>query len=107
MSEKNSDFWKNKKVRHNNKYLQTAQAEIDLHGLTRAEAHDTLESFLENSRERKFKLVRIITGKGLHSENGQSILSGYIKSLLERENLKFSDAKLYDGGSGAIDVRLF
>lgn len=106
MPQKNSDFWKNKKVRHN-KYLQTAQDEIDLHGLTRAEAHGSLENFLENARNNKLKMVRIITGKGLHSENGQSILNGYIKNILEKENLKFSDAKLYDGGSGAIDVQLF
>lgn len=102
---KNQIFGKTKKIRHN-KYLQTAQAEIDLHGLTRKEAHDSLEIFLRNARDNKLKIVRVITGKGLHSENGQSILSGYVKNLLEKEGLKFSDAKLYDGGSGAIDVQL-
>lgn len=93
-------------MRHRNKYLQTAQDEIDLHGLTRAEAHDSLENFLESAQSNKLKMVRVITGKGLHSENGQSVLSGYIKSLLEKKDLKFSDAKLYDGGSGAIDIQL-
>lgn len=94
-----------KKTRRN-KYLQTVQDEIDLHGLTRAEACDSLLNFLENAKNNKYSRVRIITGKGLHSENGQGVLSGYIRNLLERENLNYSDAKIYDGGSGAIDVQI-
>lgn len=96
---------KNKKVRHN-KYQQVAREEIDLHGLTRAEARDSLLKFLEYAKEKKYDRVRVITGKGLHSENGQSVLNGCVKNILEREGLKYSDAKLYDGGSGAIDVLL-
>ena len=92
-------------MRHN-KYLQVVQAEIDLHGFIRAEALDLLLKFLENSRDKKYKRIRIITGKGLHSENGQSVLSGYVKNILEKEGLKYSDAKIYDGGSGAIDVQI-
>lgn len=100
------DCEKTKKTKHN-KYLLFAEAEIDLHGFTKIEARDSLDVFIENARNNKLKLVRIITGKGLHSENGQSILSGYVKSLLEKEGLKYSDAKLYNGGSGAIDVQFF
>ena len=105
MAGKNFDAWKNKKMRHS-KYLQAPQDEIDLHGLTRAESLDSRLKFLENSREKKYKRIRIVTGKGLHSENGQSVLNGYIKNILEKEGLNFSDAKIYDGGSGAIDVQL-
>lgn len=93
------------KKRHN-KYQLIAQAEIDLHGLTKAEAGDSLEKFLENARGKKLERIRIITGKGLHSENGRSVLSGFVKNILEKEDLKYSDAKLYDGGSGAIEVLL-
>lgn len=96
---------KNKKIRRN-KYLQTTQDEIDLHGLTRAETRDSLINFLEDAKNNGYNRVRIITGKGLRSENGQGVLSGYVKNLLERENLKYSDAKICDGGSGTIDVRL-
>lgn len=95
----------NKRSKHN-KYPQTVQDEIDLHGLTRLEAGDLLLKFLENARGKKHNRIRIITGKGLHSENGQSVLQGCVKNILEREGLKYSDAKLYDGGYGAIDVRL-
>jgi len=105
MTAKKFDVWKNKKVRHN-KYLQAAQSEIDLHGLTREEARDTLENFLENAKNNKYSRVRIITGKGLHSENGYSVLNGYIKNILEKKGLKYSDAKICDGGCGAIDARL-
>jgi DNA-nicking Smr family endonuclease len=105
MAGKNFNTKKNKKIRHN-KYLQAAQAEIDLHGLTRAEAQEAFGCFLENARNKKYGRIRIITGKGLHSENGQSVLNGCVKNILEKEGLKYSDAKLYDGGSGAIDVQL-
>jgi DNA-nicking Smr family endonuclease len=105
MSKNIFDQWQPKKIKRN-KYLQVSQDEIDLHGFTREEARESLLFFLQSARDRKFKLVRVITGKGLHSENGQSVLSGYIKNLLEREGLKYSDAKLYDGGSGAIDVQI-
>lgn len=105
MAGKNPDAWKNKKVRHN-KYLRISQDEIDLHGLTRSEALDSLLKFLENAKDKKYKFVKIITGKGLHSEKGQSVLNGYIKNILEKEGLRYSEAKLYDGGSGAIDVQL-
>lgn len=99
------DARKNKKVRHN-KYLQIAQSEIDLHGFTKQEAAEALKNFIKNAYDKKYKRIRIITGKGLHSERGQSVLKGYAKSVLEKEGLKYSDAKICDGGSGAIDVRL-
>jgi len=105
MAGKNSDARKVKKVRHN-KYLQIAQAEIDLHSLTKAETQDMLEKFLENAKNKKYSRARIITGKGLHSENGQSVLREYVKNILEKAKLKYSDAKIYEGGGGAIDVQL-
>ncbi|MBU3925240.1 Smr/MutS family protein [Patescibacteria group bacterium] len=102
---RNFNARKNKKVRHN-KYLQIAQAEIDLHGFTKQEAAEALKNFIKNAYDKKYKRIRIITGKGLHSENGQSVLKGYVKSVLEKEGLNYSDSKIYDGGSGAIDVQM-
>lgn len=106
MNIKNYKALKNKKVRHN-KYLQIVQAEIDLHGLTKTEAADSLAKFLKDARNKKYDRIRIITGKGLHSENGMSILNKYVKSVLEKEGLSYSDAKICNGGSGAINVQLF
>lgn len=94
------------KQKHYNKYLQTIQADIDLHEHTRQEAVVALREFLEEAREKNYKKIRIITGKGLHSAEGKGVLKGYVEKILESEGLKYSDAKLYEGGSGAIDVDL-
>lgn len=106
MTIKNFNTRKSKKIRHN-KYLQVTRSEIDLHDLTREEARDSLENFLKNARDKKYERIRIITGKGLHSENGRSVLKEYVKNILEKKGLEYSDSKIYEGGGGAIDVRLF
>ncbi len=93
-------------MKHRNKYLTTPQAEIDLHELTKEEAKEALGGFLAEARVKKYKKIRIITGKGLHSESGRGILNEYIKKALDKKGLKYSDAKIYEGGSGAIDVCL-
>lgn len=41
--------------------------ELDLHGLTRDEAIESLESFIKGACRRGQKAVLVITGKGLHS----------------------------------------
>jgi len=89
---------------HQNKYLEKIEAEIDLHGLTKEEAKMALENFLSEAKKNKYKKIRIITGKGLHSQSGQGILNQYIRKAIENKGLKYSDAKLCEGGSGAIDI---
>lgn len=96
---------KNGKI-HKNKYLQPIDDQLDLHGLTKTEARQEVIVFIEKSKINKYDRIRIITGKGLHSENNRSILNSYIKNILDEYNLKYSDAKLYDGGCGAIDIKL-
>ncbi|MCK5413011.1 MAG: Smr/MutS family protein [Candidatus Pacebacteria bacterium] len=95
----------NKKVKQN-KYIQTVQDEIDLHGLTKDEAREEVLSFVDEARMKNYNRIRIITGKGLHSENGRGVLRGFVQSLLEKQNLKYSDAKIDEGGSGAIEIDL-
>ncbi|MDP3057531.1 MAG: Smr/MutS family protein [bacterium] len=93
-------------MKHQNKYLEKIQAEIDLHGFTKNEANIALGNFLKDAENKKYKKVRIITGKGLHSESGRGVLSEYIKKALESKGLKYSNAKISEGGDGAIDVEL-
>lgn len=100
-----SDGVKDKKARHN-KYAQIIEAEIDLHGFTKEEAREALFDFLEKCKNSGHGRVRVVTGKGLHSKNSQGVLKGYIESLLLRADLKYSDAKICEGGSGAIDIVL-
>ena len=82
-------------------------AEIDLHMLTRDQAEVELFDFLDKSYSLGFHKVRIITGKGLNSENRQSVLKPFVQEILKKQKLKFRDAKMNEGGAGAIDVWFF
>lgn len=90
-----------------NKYSQNIiiDAEIDLHGMTDYEAKDTVWKFLKNSRDSGFKNVKIITGKGIQSV-GEPILKKIVREILLEQSLKFSTAKIQEGGSGAFIVDL-
>lgn len=88
-----------------NKYTRTIQDTLDLHQHTREEARAAVLAFLAASEKAGYAYVRIITGKGLHSKNAP-VLRDYVKSLLDKEGYEFWDAKIQDGGEGAIEVRL-
>lgn len=84
------------------------QAELDLHGCTRAEAADLLRSFLAECRERGLTGVRIIHGKGRRSDNQGPVLKPAVAGWLRRRNevLAFCSARPVDGGAGAVYVLL-
>ena len=60
------------------------QAEIDLHGLTVAEAKEAMRTFLAQALERHFRCVRIIHGKGLRSGHRGPVLKRAISGVLQR-----------------------
>ena len=95
-----------KRKRIKNKNYINPEAVLDLHGFTKKEAEEAFCSFLEESRERGFKKIKIITGQGWHNKDFQSILKPFIENILKEENYSYSDAKINDGGSGAIIVNL-
>jgi len=82
--------------------------ELDLHGLTVAEARPLLVGFLERCRASGARRVRVIHGKGLRSESGEGVLKGMVASWLAQRSdvLAFHEAKPADGGSGAVIVLL-
>jgi DNA-nicking Smr family endonuclease len=84
------------------------QAEIDLHGLTVAEAKEALRQFLAHALEHHFRCVRIIHGKGLRSGHRGPVLKGAVSSVLRRVGpvLAFVSARQVDGGTGALYVLL-
>lgn len=86
------------------------QAEIDLHGLTRAEADPRLYRFLENCRSQQLQLVRVITGKGLHSQSNKPVLRDHIRRGLQTGRYgpvrSVRRAKAREGGSGALLIQL-
>lgn len=59
------------------------EGELDLHGLTVAEAHAALDNFLQRAAVNRWQIVEIIHGRGLHSNNsGGGILRGKTRQWL-------------------------
>ena len=85
-----------------------AQAEIDLHGLTRREALRYLQTFLDRCRAEQLGCVRVVTGKGQRSPNYHSVIRETTLDSLRHEPqvLAYSSATPNDGGSGAFYVLL-
>jgi DNA-nicking Smr family endonuclease len=84
------------------------QSEIDLHGLTVAEARPALVAFLNACLHEGLRCVRIIHGKGLGSKNGEPVLKRKVFSwLMQRDEiLAFCQARRTQGGGGAAVVLL-
>lgn len=84
------------------------QGELDLHGLTVAEARLALLQFLHACQQSGARCVRIIHGKGLSSKNHVPVLKNKVANwLMQREEtLAFCHAKVADGGAGALLVLL-
>jgi DNA-nicking Smr family endonuclease len=84
------------------------EAELDLHGLTVEEASTKVHFFLQDSLYQGFLTTLIITGKGLHSNDGP-VLRLAIEKLLESQRefvLEWGLAPQRYGGSGALVVFL-
>lgn len=83
------------------------EAQIDLHGLSAADAERELDSFFAECRRRDLRKILIVHGRGIHSE-GQPVLSSIVKSYIERSPLagEHGTAEPKDGGSGATWVIL-
>ena len=84
------------------------QSEIDLHGLTVAEARSELGEFLLEAQQRRHLCVRVIHGKGLGKANGPPRLKPAVNQWLQRNRqvLAFCSARVQDGGTGAVYVLL-
>jgi DNA-nicking Smr family endonuclease len=79
-------------------------AKIDLHGLTQAEAHDRLQSFLAKAASGGKRCVLIVTGKGA---GGWGVLRDSVPRWLNepemrRHLLAFAQAQPRHGGAGAL-----
>jgi DNA-nicking Smr family endonuclease len=82
-----------------------AQAVLDLHGLSSAEAEEALDRFIRDSRSRGLTKVLIVHGKGLHSP-GQPVLQRVVQNYLEKcpHTGAFARANRAEGGRGATWV---
>jgi DNA-nicking Smr family endonuclease len=84
------------------------QDEIDLHGLTVDEATEKVRFFLQNSIYQGLQVVIVITGKGLHSNNGPVLRRSIEKLLgqLSGQVVEWGVAPRRYGGDGAFVVFL-
>lgn len=83
--------------------------ELDLHGLTKDEAIDALNSFIKGAFRRGQKAVLVITGRGNHSED-EPVLKPAVDKWLREEGkemvVEFLAAPSQMGGDGAVVVFL-
>lgn len=85
-----------------------AQDELDLHEMILDDAVAHTRAFLDISYSKGLRKVRIITGKGIHSRNGEAVLRPAVMDVCRshpgvREVLV---PKAAEGGSGALSVIL-
>ena len=95
-------------------------SEIDLHGFTLDEANKIVERFINKSYDEGISKIRIVTGKGLHSDNEKnpyiskdlSILKHSVPEYIKKNNelmkliIEFKEASIQDGGEGAFYIHL-
>jgi DNA-nicking Smr family endonuclease len=83
---------------------------LDLHGATREESLTRLEGFIYESQKTGLKHVGIVTGKGIHSPDQQSILRPEVENWLFSDGAKYvksvADAPRAQGGRGMLIVTL-
>lgn len=84
------------------------EATLDLHGLTADEARQTYVQFLFECRQRGYRCLRLIHGKGYNSQNGEGILRTLVPRWLKQtpEVMAFVEPKPIHGDSGALLVLL-
>ena len=86
-------------------------ARIDLHGMTRDQAHKALQNFIASSQNAGRRCALVITGKGYGPAGGIGVLKQAVPRWLnEQPNrsriLSFTHARPQDGGTGALYVYL-
>ncbi|MBT8103135.1 MAG: Smr/MutS family protein [Gammaproteobacteria bacterium] len=86
----------------------SVQAEIDLHGMTLAEAKPRLADFIDYNAMQGKLCVRVVHGKGLGSGDRGPVLKNAVNRWLRKWEtvLAFVSTRQVDGGTGAIYVLL-
>ena len=86
----------------------SVQDEIDLHGMTVAEAKPRLSEFIERCARDGKLCVRIVHGKGLGSGARGPVLKQKVNRWLRRWDtvLAFVSTRQVHGGTGAVYVLL-
>lgn len=81
-------------------------ASLDLHGCLRSEVVQKLIHFLDDSQYQGWRTVLVITGKGIHSEEGTPILRDEVEQYLSDKGknyvVEWGRAPKQYGGAGAL-----
>lgn len=82
------------------------QATLDLHGARRQDVADRLTAFIANARYHGHSVLLVITGKGLHSEEGKGVLRQSVEEYLGHQGrdqvAEWGRAPRHYGGDGAL-----
>lgn len=82
------------------------EATLDLHGLMRTDVVEKLAYFLQNAARQGWQTLLVITGRGLHSADGEPVLRKEAERYLAAEGRKWvtewSRAPKQYGGDGAL-----
>ena len=129
ISDKDKKDWENflsskEKLIDKDNYIKkrktTKILDIDLHGYTLDDANKKIEEFIKECFENNINLIKVVTGKGLHSNNERNpyiskdlgilkySVPEYIKKNTELMKLiiQFKEAPIEDGGEGAFYIFL-
>lgn len=84
------------------------QGQIDLHGLRRDEARESLGEFIHHAARTGMRCVRVVHGKGNGSPGREPVLKARVRRWLvqKQEVLAFTQARASEGGNGALIVLL-
>ena len=87
------------------------EARLDLHGRTQDQAHDALQSFIQESRMARRRCVLVITGKGSVASGKGGVLRQMVprwlnEPALRRHVIAITNAPESSGGTGALYLLL-
>jgi len=84
------------------------ESELDLHGMTVAEAHKALLYFIAECQDLGCRCALVVHGKGYSSPHNKPIIKAYVNRWLQESTavLAFCSAQPKDGGIGAAYVLL-
>ena len=129
VSDKDKKDWesflsKNEKLQNKDEKLVTKKIHksltLDLHGYSLEDANKKIDNLIRSSYDQGTSKLRIVTGKGIHSQNEKDpyiskdlgilkySVPEYIKNNKELMSLvnDIQDANIEDGGSGAFYIFL-
>ena len=89
----------------------SVQAHLDLHGLSATEAKKAFEDFIHSSLKQGHGCVRVVHGRGNHSQEGRPRLKERLSKWLDTRRMSrcviaYASARLSDGGGGALYILL-